>query len=62
MFLFIWLTLGFLTNIYYLTVNNKRYVEMLETGEIKPINLFIGVALTFILWPISIYNNEFREK
>lgn len=57
----VWFTLGFLTNIYYLVFNQDAYVKMLEEGEIKPINLFIGVALTFVLWPISIYNNEFRK-
>jgi hypothetical protein len=60
-FAFIWITLGFMTNIYYLVVNSKHHEEMLNNGEIKPINLFVGVALTFILWPISIYNNEFKK-
>jgi hypothetical protein len=57
----LWLTMGFLTNIYYLVTKRKLYETMLENEEIKPVNLFIGVILTFLMWPISIYNNEIRK-
>jgi hypothetical protein len=60
--LLIYFTLGLVTNLYYLAVNNRKYTEAIESGELKPISLFIGVALTQFLWPISIYNNEFRDE
>lgn len=59
---FLWITIGFGTNVYYLMINSKHYEDMLNSGEIKPINLFVGVFLTFFLWPVSIYNNEYRQK
>ena len=57
-----WLFLGMATNTYYLHTKNKEYMAMMVSGELTEIRLAMGIALTIVLWPVAIFNNEFRKK
>lgn len=56
------LFIGAVVNLYYLNKNADRYERRIKDGKLHLRQLFLGVALTLLLWPIAIYNNEVRNK
>ena len=40
----------------------EEYAKKLMDGEVSVGQFMLGGFLTIILWPIAIYNNEFRKK
>ena len=54
--------IGALTNIYYHSKNSHEYARMLQSGEVDILSFIIGGVLTVFLWPLAIFNNEFRGK
>lgn len=53
--------LGQLTLVYYWIKNYELYMEKFHNGEISSNRYFIGALLTVVLWPVTIYTNEFKK-
>ena len=54
--------IGMFVNFYYLNKNGDKYEKDIQEGRLKLASLLLGVFLTAILWPIAIYNNEFKGE
>lgn len=59
--LLIYLLIGNLVNVHYHIKNAQKYSKALLSGEVKVWNFMLGGFLTILFWPVSIYNNEFRN-
>ena len=58
----IWIFLGFLVNCYYFYRKHNEYTKRIKEGKLTVKDLCVGFILTLICFPISIYNNEFKNK
>lgn len=60
--LIVWLIIGVLINLYYHVTKAQEYAKMLRDGNISVGQFMLGGFLTIFLWPVAIYNNEFRPR
>ena len=56
-----YLIIGTLVNFYYHFKYAEKYSKQLMSGEISVGKLMLGGFLTILLWPVAIYNNEFKK-
>ena len=61
-YIIIWIGLGLLTNVYYFSRNHNKYNQLIKNDKLKVKSLIVGFLLTLILFPVSIYSNEFSKK
>ena len=59
----IWLLIGFFVHKYYMYVHNGgQCYKDYTSGKYTLTQYFLGYAGTLLLWPVTIYNNEFRGE
>ncbi len=57
-----WIVIGSLINLYYHVKNANKYSKLLSSGQASIGQFVLGGILTHLLWPVTIYNQEFRLK
>lgn len=57
-----WIIAGQFVNVYYLIKNGEEYSKQIREGKLKSTQVMLGVFLTMFLWPVTIYNQEIRQK